>query len=266
MLKRSLALMTLASSILATEATLPEGRIETLNADYVSPKGTGNAEFINIKDFGVFEKPALEVENYNGLLVFSVEDQTFELDLSLLGVTDAETINLRGLNFLNKDKTINLNLSNAHAKDIDLDTSLSRAAIDCTREDHHQDITDDLLSACLKNSRISAKDFRFRSGESLFESLVEEKMLSDQMTLDDLSVSISNHKLKANFKSNLSKGVKVKIEGSTSYNLDERKIVIKIDKAKASFLNIKNKIFDELGKMQNEKIEVNKPFIHIYLE
>ena len=247
--------------------TLPNGYIENLNAAYDTPKGSAKADKVKIEDFGDYTNPVMEVENYNGLLIFSLEDQQFELDISMLGITDAKRIDVAELNFNNSDSRIELGLIGADAFDDSFQTNIRNAFINCMRDQRHSDIKDDLLSACLTHSDINIKRAYFKSEDSEFHSLIDrQEILGDAFDLDNLEIKVRNNELRAEFKSSISKGVKVKLEAETHYDLENKRVVVHLKKAKASFFNIKNTIFNALEDIDTEGLEVDRPYIYYSFE
>lgn len=250
-------------------AQMPVGKIENLNANYRSPAGTGKVAYLNIEDFGEYKNANLEVENYNGLLQFMIEDKQFELDLSMLGISDAEEINFSTLNFQNSDSSIGLNVASGMAKDQekDFNLSFSSASITCQKAQTYEDIKTELLANCLNNANISLGKLDFQKQELTLQSFVQDNLeIQGGFDLSNFKVNIASGKYKAETKSSVSSGMTIKLEGLTNYNIDEKIIEIKIDKAKAGIFSIKSKIFDELRKIESESITVNEPFIYITLE
>lgn len=250
-----------------TFAQLPKGEITSLNANYNSPEGTGKATYINIEDFGEYRNQDLFVENQNGLLRFIVDDKNFELDLSMLGINDAEKINLNTVNFKNNDAQILLNASKANATDPDFKLDINGAAITCNKTMSNEDIKKELLGNCLKYSKISLNKLNFNKENLNLESLVSEEVINgDSFDLSALKIDITNGVLKAEMKSSISQGITLKLEGRTSYQLENNLVEIRIDKAKAGILNIKGKLFEALEKMDSETISVSEPYIRIQLK
>ncbi len=248
-------------------AELPNGQIQTLNANYLSPTGTGTAKYINITDFGEFRNPQLEVENYNGILMFSVEDQAFELDLSMFGISDARSISLSSLSFNNDPKKLALSFSSAKALDDDFQLSVSGPSVDCTRTSKFDDIKVDLLSNCLKNSKFRISSLDFQSDKSEFTNLIDEEgTASNKIDLSDFKLDINSGKFKGEVKSSMSKGLTIKVEGLSKFKIETNEIEIKLDKAKAGIFNIRSTIFNELQKMDSDTLHVNEPYITIQLK
>lgn len=267
MFKKTILAVSLIACVHAQDnPTLPKGSINNLNAKYISPRGNGTAKQINLEDFGNYSNANLEVENYNGILMFSVEDKSFELDLSMLGINDAEKINLSALNFSNANNKIGLNFGSAAANDPEFNLGVNNGSISCIRTQTFEDIKDDLLAACLKNGNFSLGRFNMRSLDSQFYNILDESPLGSDMSLESIKLNISNHRMKGELKGNVTKGVTVKIEGASWYNPNNNEVKIKIDKAKAGWLNVKGTIFKELGKIQSENLRVNEPYIFFYLK
>jgi len=275
-IKRASLLLAFGASVLAMESQgLQKGQMLNLDANYRSPTGTGRAQIIDFAHFGSYTNANLEVENYNGLLVFNLrdenEDKSFELDLSAFGITDAEYIDLDKFNFQNDDNHIQLHFNQVRAKAEDSSTSLSNGFIDCKRERTYDDITDDLLSACLKKSSIKVENLRLYSGKSEFVSILPTEygdvdILGSSIKIDYIDIAINGHNFKGKLKGDVSKGVKVKFEGQTHYFIDKKQIRVKLTKAKAGFINVKKTLFKELKKAQSDTLKVREPYIYIQLK
>ena len=267
MFKKTILAIAILSSIQAEEApSLPKGIINNLNANYVSPRGSGTAKHINLEEFGQFDNAKLEVENYNGLLMFSVEDKSFELDLSMLGINDADKINLGQLHFTNQGKQIKLSLGSAAANDTEFNLGINGGSINCTRIQELTDIKDDLLNACLKNGNFSINRFNMQSAGSQFYNILNEAPLGSDIKLESIRLNISNNSLRGELKGNVTQDVKVKIEGGSWYNPANNEIKLRIDKAKAGWFNVKKTLFKELSKMQSDTLKVRSPYIYFYLK
>lgn len=254
-----------------TFAELPIGKIQNLNANYRSPAGTGKVQFLNLENFGEFKDASLKVENEAGLLQFSIlggeEEKQFELDLSMLGISDAEEINFSNLNFQNTAPGISLNISKANAKDGQKDFSMdfSGAGITCRRIKSYEDIKVDLLKNCLDNSNITLSKLNFNKNSFQMFNLTNDQEILGGFDLSSFKIDIYNNKLKAETKSSISSGITIKLEGTSEYKISENIIELRIDKAKAGILNIKSKLFDELKQMESESITVREPYIYIDL-
>jgi hypothetical protein len=267
MFKKALLLAAMTTSILGFESgKLPTGSIKNLTSNYVSPRGNGNAQYINLSEFGEYTDAALEVENYNGLLMFMLDDKNFEIDISMLGVTDADKIDLKAMSFNHNENEIKLSASSLKANDPDFNASISSPSINCRKSAEYDDVKDQILSACLTTGYLSLGRINFQNNKSHFYNLVDEGTLGSSFKLDYLKLNINRNSFKGEFKGDVSKGIKVKMEGNTWYNPESNVVKIKIDKAKAGFINIKNTIFKELKNNESDKLRVDKPYIFISLE
>lgn len=83
------------------------------------------------------------------------------------------------------------------------------------------------------------------------------------MTLRNFDLLVRNKSFDLKVKADLDVSATVKAEGSFDYN--PQRIRIRIDKVKASFLNITNKVFNELEKIQSQNVVVSRPYVTITL-
>lgn len=276
MLRRSLKLMTASCCLLMTSTMpvfaqedkplFPIGNITTLNAEYVSPQGTGTVNAISIQGFGDFSNPQLEVENYNGILMFTVDNDSFELDLSTLQIQDADKIKIDNLNYTNNDTSLGLNLSNISASGEGFSTSLSNTKVECQKAAREGKEYEQLLQNCFNFLSLNVDRARFKSSKRSFYNLTNEyETLGDAVQIDELKLDIRNGKFNGRLKGNISKGVTVKFEGRASYDMSNRIVNIKISKAKAGLFNVRGTIFKELEEFESDTIEVDEPNIYIII-
>lgn len=90
-----------------------------------------------------------------------------------------------------------------------------------------------------------------------------QKANSNSVVLENLNVSVNRGKLNLKVKADVDVKVTVKAEGYIEYKNNE--IVLRLDKVKASFLTITDKVFDELEKLQTPYVVVKRPFVTISL-
>ena len=104
---------------------------------------------------------------------------------------------------------------------------------------------------------------------SIIRAIVKALDLSgrgDDTTVESLQLNITNNKFKGSVKVNVGVSATVKFEGLVEYSKAEKKTSIRLDKAKASFLDVRGKIFDELEEAQSESFIVERPWIYILSE
>lgn len=88
----------------------------------------------------------------------------------------------------------------------------------------------------------------------------------DDVVVEKLKLDISNNKFKGEVAINVGISATVKFEGLVSYSKEEGKTAIRLDKAKAIFLDVRGQIFDELEETQSETFIVERPWIYILSE
>lgn len=82
-------------------------------------------------------------------------------------------------------------------------------------------------------------------------------------TVEDLKLDIRSNKFRGEVSIDAGISATVKFEGLVSYSKEEGKTAIRLDKAKALFLDVRGKIFDELEEIQSETLVVERPWIYI---
>ncbi|PIP90494.1 MAG: hypothetical protein COW01_10340 [Bdellovibrionales bacterium CG12_big_fil_rev_8_21_14_0_65_38_15] len=134
----------------------------------------------------------------------------------------------------------------------------------------------ELIESCLNgDGSVSLSKLVYQSAlrsdqlSSIIRAIVKALELSgrgDDTTVESLQLNISNNKFKGSVKVNVGVSATVKFEGLVQYSKAEKKTSIRLDKAKASFLDVRGKIFDELEEAQSETFIVERPWIYILAE
>ncbi len=134
----------------------------------------------------------------------------------------------------------------------------------------------ELIESCLNGAgSVSFSKLVYQSARrsdqvsSIIRAIVKALDLTgraDDTTVESLNLNISNNKFKGSVKVNVGISATVKFEGLVQYSKDEKKTSIRLDKAKASFLDVRGKIFDELEEIQSESFVVERPWIYILSE
>lgn len=134
----------------------------------------------------------------------------------------------------------------------------------------------ELIESCLNGEgSVSLSKLVYQSAlrsdqfSSILRAIVKALDLTgrgDDTTVESLQLNISNNKFKGSVKVNVGVSATVKFEGLVEYSKAEKKTSIRLDKAKASFLDVRGKIFDELEEAQSETFIVERPWIYILSE
>lgn len=248
-----------------TFANLPLGNISNVSAKYNSPAGVAEADYINIEGMGEFITPRLDVVNNSGILVFSFEDKSFEIDLSLFAVQDAQKVEIKNLNLINNKQKINLNFSSIFASDPLTDAKIYDVSFDCKRTQIHDDILGDLFETCFTNADIFLKRFDYYSESSFYNNLLDDKIRHTDIVVKNITINVSDKMFRGSLESNLTFGIDVRFDGGVKYYPDQRMVELRVDNVRASLFSIRSKVFKELEGKVPENIVVEEPYIKIYI-
>lgn len=134
----------------------------------------------------------------------------------------------------------------------------------------------DLIESCLNGQgsiRLGAVNYvsalrqdTYRDVLQALARALEVPARASELSVQNLKLDVANKKFKGEVSIKASISATVKFEGLISYSTEDKKIAIRLDKAKALFLDVRGKIFDELEKVQSESLEVRRPWIYITLD
>lgn len=124
------------------------------------------------------------------------------------------------------------------------------------------------LENCLQSGALNISSFEMDQANSLSFALNAISVSATDASFKNLELTLRNGSFELELRATLSVSVTIKGEGKIEYlpagqDFDLR---IKIDKLKASFLNIRDDLFKELKKNESEKLKIQEPYIYIAFE
>lgn len=131
-----------------------------------------------------------------------------------------------------------------------------------------------IISDCLSFADISVDGIRKLSYgptdglESILNAVLSEHFSNNQegeTKITDMSGRVRGNQFDMYMTTHLDMSVKINIKGQITQDLDKNEIIVNIKKAKAGFFNIRDKLFREFAKIQNNRIIVRSPYIYIKL-
>ncbi|MDD0854174.1 hypothetical protein HBN50_13760 [Halobacteriovorax sp. GB3] len=246
--------------------------INNLSMSYERGIGEGSFSAFNFYDYQ-YNRPMVFETQYNGTeVIFNLEDEQVVINdenglLSILASTK-----IKGLNLENTSSEIKGNLSTFRAVSETKDVFLNNVGAHCkliTKPTNLRDV-DYYLTNCLTDATINISKIDLSTQEkSLFRDVLIEALeleKSSDTSISELSLSINKHNYTLTLKVKASITAKVKVYGKVEYLEGSNKIHLTITKAKASFFNITNKVFEALKSKESEKLKVQRPHVYYSLE
>jgi hypothetical protein len=173
-----------------------------------------------------------------------------------------------GFNFVVNNKRLDLSIKNALLT-TDADQNLiDNLKLNCpTFTRQTQDQNELILLNCLTNSSLTLNNFESKEAKLFFANLLSETFLKDisvnNIKVGQAQLNIKNNSFTGSIRVELDIKATVKLEGTTHYDLSDKTIRVKIDRARVGILNITGMLFDELKKMESDKITVQRPYVII---
>lgn len=247
--------------------------VKNFNFTYKNPYGEGSASsFTRTKSLNK-EEVRVMVEKIDKDLKFSVtgsENQEFELKDAPSFMTEAETMSVNSFNVSLADKLL-LTLGAGRFNSRDDAMKIDGVTLDCARDQTKEEVMDQMLFGCIQRMILKSSKFSSQAVEESFFGILAESFseaLSDKNDLGinalDLRTSNGKYDLSADVKSSISG--KIKSTGNMSYNPTTGKLTVRVTDVKFGILNITGKVFEELKKKENEKLQVKQPFVYYSLK
>lgn len=121
------------------------------------------------------------------------------------------------------------------------------------------------LDNCLKKGSLKVSEMSMGTAALVTQVLSFVNVNAASTTVANLNLNFSGNDFTLEAKAKLSISVNIKGEGRVEYLPagSDYNLKIRIDKLKASFLNIKDDLFKELEKSEDEKLKVESPYIYV---
>lgn len=241
--------------------------VKNFNFNYTSPSGEGSATAFSrnqLIDQGVFVR--VEKVDQNFLLnVSGAETQEFVLENAPSFMTEAETMSVTGFNLgLGPQLTMNLSQGRFNSRNDSL--KLDGLILNCNRDAAKTEVMDQLIAGCVQKLALKTSKFSSQASEEVLVKALSDVAPLAAVGVKSIEMQINGGKfgLSADVQADVSG--KVKGSGNISYDAASGMMTIKISEVKFSFLNITNKVFEELKKNENEKLRVSKPYVYLKLK
>lgn len=269
----------LTLAITLTHAQAQDILMTNFSGDFNNPRGSGQVERFSLEQGPRLTNAGVSIAlEETNLLVNVTSDELSEEflweDLPVT-VTELNQAQWSGLNLNHNGRTLQASARalQTNSKDTAINLSLFNLQCDLGLKPDETDSVDHVLNGCLNlQSKLNLRmvDLSNNSGLSLVSDLMQTLNLglpSIQATnrFENVEIDIKNNDFTAAVTTKVVINATIRMNGKTYFDKDEERVRIRIDRARAGFLNVTSMLFDELEKISSEKVQVNRPWISIDL-
>ncbi|WP_372655807.1 hypothetical protein [Halobacteriovorax sp.] len=263
----------LSAMVIATTSSYADFKsieVSDFTGNYRKPDGSATAAKLTIPE-SITSRINIELKGVEDgyLLEFGNEEFHFKNPPSF--INDIDSASWSKINYTTKSTQMNGSIDFMSSNVADSEMNIQKLSAKCYENRAFPEMYGlQLLDACLTNSKFSVSYFRSNQLSSAYNILLElpgiENVVASDISIKNATLSTSKNSFKFAGKVDLGISANIKIEGKSQLDKENNKVILKIDKAKASFLNIKGRLFDELKKSESKTFKVNEPYIYIYLK
>lgn len=242
-------------------------QVTNFNFEYSNPRGEGKADTFSYSNLNPLNEVNVAVDKIEEDFKFTVtgaENQEFELKNAPSFMTEAETIVVKSLN-INVAESLKLTMSSGRFSSRKDSLKLDGFSLDCNRVSNTDEQINELINGCTQRMRLKFSKFSNANVKQSLNEIFEGTLQKGSISVQSLDFKVNNRKyeLAVDVKADISGTVKSK--GQISYDLPNKKIIVKITEVKFGFLNITSRVFSELKKQQTDTFKVKEPFIYYSL-
>jgi hypothetical protein len=251
--------------LVSTYADFTTVKVKNFTGSYTQPDGRATASELIIPSSNKGQIEITVQGDENGYhLTYGENEYYFENPPAI--INDIYKGTWKDVNYVTQGSKLNASIESFSSAVQYSDTILRSFKASCNENRSFENYGHQLIDGCLTNANLGIGYFKTTSTRkilNIFEDLPGVR--ASTTVVQDGSINISNGKFKMTAKVDIGMSAKVKIEGTTKFDVSKNRVAIRIDKAKASFINIKNKIFEELKKSESDTLKVQKPYIYILM-
>lgn len=272
-------LLSLTVSITSSLAELPDLSIDQFQGDYRSPSGSGFADTFNLPapdGFAQSKNITIRIEKTQTGYNLTTPDHLYDWSDAPSVLMDLETAQWSGVKVSSYTQEFLTAADSLSLNDKTQQLSFNDFFLNCKLiTPSHSTFTHTLLEACL-NGQTSLKLKYFKKFDktkgapSLYQDLMmaltpyEIAPLAETL-VENVGLSIKDQSFKAELTTKVVFNTTVKMNGKIYYQNEKNQIRLRLDSARAGFLNVLSKVFDQLEKNQSEKLIVQRPWVTIIL-
>ena len=266
-MKKILALLIVSLVPLISAAVWSDINVVNFYGDYVEPYGKGKAKSFLSESNHLGGIP-IEIEKISNQEVsIKYNDNIVSVEGLPESLFDMKQIQWDDFNIDLKKESILLKLNRLSGKSATSETSITNLIANCNVSRRGGDTNyEDLIANCVKQGDITLSSLinnnpRKDSILSVFFYHSMNFPLASDVTVTDFEMATRSSKftLSTHIKSGLS--ANIKMSGGIWYLSNTKEVKIRLDKAKAGFISIKNKVFKELESSSDPKLRVSRPYI-----
>lgn len=256
---KALALFTaLTLSVTCFANGLPIIDIQNLDGRYSRPAGNAIAGVWKLPNTPPIYNANFRVTEEQGVFVFEGDAGDFELNGLPDSIVKMKTLNWKGAGLKSGNKSLTLLLKSLTGSDESGLLLIKELKLVCKGTSTEAEASDAVFDVCLKSSVLKSK----------LIDIYESKRANSRTVLENLNMTLTNGSFNLKVKAKFDITANLKANGKISFikRANGSEIRIRLDKVKASFLNVTKKVFEAIEDEPTEGVRVERPYIIIDLD
>ncbi|GEM_PF-5704805 len=263
----------LSAIIIATTnsyADFKSVEVSDFTGNYRKPDGSATASKLLIPE-SITSKINIELKGVEDGYLLEYGDEEFHFKNPPSFINDIDSASWSKINYSTRTDQMNTSVDFMSSNIAGSEMNIQKFSAKCYENRNFSNMYGmQILDACLTNSTFTVSYFRSSQLSSAYNILLDlpgiENVVATDISIKNAKLTTSKNSFKFSGKVDLGMSANIKIEGKSQLDAENDKVIIKIDKAKASFINIKGRLFDELKKSESKTFKVSEPYLYFYLK
>jgi len=223
-----------------------EASVTNFNLNYNSPSGTANSAKLRYGQYNYPGHTQYKVELQAGILTLETPDDLVQLDNLPDSLSQVDALVVNDLNLLSNSSSLGLRFNHLKTRTQKSALDIQRLSVNCGYRASNDTFIHEVLDSCFNNTgRLGLGSYKDKGKEILGSTIFS--IYNNRMNFQVMS---QGHKIRGNGKSYYSNGM----------------LRIRIDKAKVGIFNVRRRLFNELNKLQSDKVSVHEPWVEVQID
>lgn len=256
---------------------LPSLEISQLEGSFKGSDGTGRAKLFRLENDPAIKDMSFKIIKESDQFRLQTSQREYLWEGAPEFLLELDEALWRGVSGESEREKLSLKVNLLEGENQDDGLRLSQLVANCQGISESKDFLFQLLGVCSQKGSLSFEDLTLMDKNPISQTLLkvisrtlkkELRTASKATRLEDLTFSLNKGKFEFRVKADLDLRVTVKGNGHLSFqehSTGGAELRVRLDRVKASFLTITDRVFDEIEALGLKSVTVQRPFIIVDL-
>ncbi len=247
-------------------------QLENLEGSFQSDQGRGQLRLLKIDNEPEYRNLSFKLIKESDQFRLQTQEREFLWEQAPNFLLELSQAKWRGVSAIYGSNSALVRVQSLAGENTSQALVLSQLEANCHGQSSGQDSLLRLIEMCTQKGKLSFNEISLREKFTFVKQLLtplikglglKSDIFSDKTKIEDLILTINGGKFDFKLKADVNIRVNIKGNGRLSFSQTQNgsQFKIRLDRVKASFLTVTDKVFDEIEKLNQPQVSVQRPFI-----